>query len=108
MAKFNVDRVFRYLMEGNINAAHSTLAEVEDLSSDEKQEALDLALIRASKFGDAEIVKAMIGSGANVKAEDFDKRAPLYWASENGYLDVVKVLVDKGACLDAIDLHAVC
>lgn len=40
MAKFNVDRVFRYLMEGNINAAHSTLAEVEDLSSDEKQEAL--------------------------------------------------------------------
>ncbi|EPE08548.1 ankyrin repeat protein [Ophiostoma piceae UAMH 11346] len=79
-------------------------------------------LIAASYFGHHSIVKLLLDRGANAEAEDEDGRTPLLWAAENGHeaVDrsgqtpllwaaenghgaVIRLLLDRGANIEAED-----
>lgn len=51
----------------------------------------------AASRGRAEMVKVLIGQGADVNALDTKHFTPLHYAARNGYLDVVQLLIDNGA-----------
>ena len=63
---------------------------------DQKEQ--DRALVKASRMGQAELVKFILDAGANVHAGDDEA---LRGASANGRTEVVKLLLDRGA-----DVHA--
>jgi len=46
----------------------------------------------ASLYGDLEVVKLLLEKGANIDTVNNRGRTPLYWASRNGHLEVVKLL----------------
>ena len=46
----------------------------------------------AATDGVAEVVKALMDAGANVRAKDNEKKTPIYFACTNGKIDAVKVL----------------
>lgn len=48
---------------------------------------------------DLELVKMLIAAGAEIDSHEIDKETPLYYASYNGQLEVVKLLLGKGAAL---------
>ena len=70
-------------------------------------------LIDASKRGDFDLVIIIIKKGASVDIMDRDKfiwqkinaKTSLIWASCNGYLHIVKYLIDKGANAEAKDKY---
>lgn len=61
------------------------------------------ALMLASKYGYADIARALITAGADVNAknEHFGNRNALIYASSQGHTEVVKVLIDGGADVNA-------
>jgi len=44
----------------------------------------------------------LLKKGARVTTKDDDSSTPLHHATSNGHLDIVKLLVDKQADLDAV------
>src|SRR5262245_32262069 len=67
-----------------------------------RTEAGDTALIvAAQRAGAARIVGYLLDKGANLKASTNDGATALHRAAECGDLDVLKLLVDKGADVDA-------
>jgi ankyrin repeat protein len=55
----------------------------------------------ASIAGDLDVVKAVLGKGADVNAKDHDGSTPLIYAAELGHLDLLKVLLANGADVNA-------
>ena len=53
-----------------------------------------LNLIKAAKAGNTAAVKAALAAGADIHAANDDA---LRWASENGHLEVVKILKEHSA-----------
>lgn len=51
----------------------------------------------AASGGYVEVADLLLGSGADIEANDFLRRTPLHIAAGNGHLDVIKLLVDRGA-----------
>lgn len=41
--------------------------------------------------------------GIRINAKDKDGATPLHWAAESGNVDIVKILLEKGARVDAVD-----
>ena len=79
----------------------------ESLKNSISDESKGKLLIDASYSGNIDHVKLSLKLGANVNAtEEFDfNRSALYYAAEEGHLEVVKILVQNGAdvnfrCLD--------
>jgi len=66
----------------------------------------DKALIDAARSGQLAKVKAALDDGADVDAKSSSgenwvyQRSPLEWAASEGHVDVMKVLIEKGADLD--------
>lgn len=60
------------------------------------------ALLIASCFGYAEIVKLLIAAGANVDAHDSRGWSALMWASNNNHTSIAKLLIDQGADREAV------
>ena len=56
---------------------------------------MNIQLLEAVKNNDLEIVKFLISSGYNINIEDNYYKTPLMYASENGYLDIVKYLINN-------------
>merc|ERR1712078_113458 len=50
-----------------------------------------------------DINSSMDGSGAEVNAKSEYGATPLHWASQEGYTDIVKLLIEKGADVNAKD-----
>jgi ankyrin repeat protein len=50
-----------------------------------------------------EIVQHLLDSGANIEAEDEDRRTALHWASGEGHLEIVQHLLKSGANIEAKD-----
>ena len=65
------------------------------------QKADDAALIEAAKNGDLSGVKSALSRGTSSNTKDENGTTVLTWASYNGHEDVVKLLLDKGAEVDA-------
>jgi len=57
------------------------------------------ALMSAASKGHTEIVRILLGAGANpnAKSKDADDTTPLIWAANHGHLEVVSLLADAGA-----------
>ena len=56
-----------------------------------------MELLEAAKKGDFSKVKHLIESGCDVNYEDKDGYTALIFASFNGHLEIVKLLIAKGA-----------
>ena len=56
-----------------------------------------ITLHEAAKTGDIDIVKALIEAGANVNQANSLGNTPIYGATCNSHLDVVKALKTAGA-----------
>lgn len=54
-------------------------------------------LIKAARYGDVEIIMAVVDLGADLEAKDGMGRTPLSYASQSGSLDAVLTLLDLGA-----------
>jgi len=54
----------------------------------------------AARADDAEGVREHIVSGADVNAKDSSEWTALHWASQEGYFEVSKVLIDSGADIE--------
>mgnify|MGYP001559170824 CR=1 FL=1 len=60
---------------------------------------LSIALVRAARYGKADIIKLLLLKGANVNKKSFidmDMTA-LIWAAKNNHPEIVKMLIDSGA-----------
>lgn len=57
-------------------------------------------LVRAAKLGDADTVVKSLGEGANIDGLSPDGKSALHWAAVNGDIHIVKLLLDRGACVD--------
>ena len=60
-------------------------------------------LCDAAKSGKAAKVADLLERGVPPNASDYDKRAALHIAAEEGFLDIVRLLVERGATVDAHD-----
>jgi ankyrin repeat protein len=53
--------------------------------------------------GSALILAALMRAGANVNERDEDGMTPVMWAANRGYQDVLQILLDYGADINAQD-----
>ena len=68
----------------------------------------DTALMNASKAGTVEGVQALIAAGANVEARDDQlSQTPLMWAAAFDNADIVRILVENGADVNAKSLELI-
>ena len=61
-------------------------------------------LHRAAEENRVDIARALIARGDDVDARDENGRTPLYWAARKGSPVKVRLLIEKGANTDGIDL----
>lgn len=59
-------------------------------------------LHQAATDGDIEQVKLLISKGADVNAEDEEKKTPLHYAAQTGKKEVVQLIVEAGADVNAM------
>ena len=63
--------------------------------------ASDDRLLEAARDGAAEVVRALVGDGADVNAARGDGMTALHFAAERGHAAVARALIDAGAAVDA-------
>jgi ankyrin repeat protein len=61
------------------------------------------ALMTAVKHNDVNAVKSLIAQGANVNELDANQDAPLVMAAYQGHTDIVRLLLEAGADVAAVD-----
>jgi hypothetical protein len=64
---------------------------------------LDQALLDAARKGDAAQVKELLAKGANVEAKTRHGVTPLFYAASHGNVEVMKILIGKGADVNVHD-----
>jgi hypothetical protein len=57
-------------------------------------------LVDAATRGDASVVQSLLGRGTAADSKDKDGVTALMWASKNGYAQVARTLLDKGASVN--------
>ena len=62
---------------------------------------IEMALLAACKFGRSDVAAYLLDLGVNPNAKDGDAMTALHWASASGLLDVMNVLIAKGAQLES-------
>lgn len=64
------------------------------------REFFDSFLAQAARRGDLEMVKLLVGAGADLKCPDFDNiaKSPLHIAAANNHDAIVQYLIGKGMC----------
>lgn len=76
-----------------------------DASSQNTNQLTDENLFfKAITDGDINLVKKMIinGMNVNVKQDDYFGRTPLIWAAYKGHIEIVRLLIEKGADMNSI------
>jgi len=58
-------------------------------------------LLEAARGGDVDVVRALVGDGADVNAARGDGMTALHFAAESGRAEVARVLLEAGAAVDA-------
>ncbi len=64
---------------------------------------IELALVWASAYGRTAVVKRLLDQGVDPAAKDKDDMTALHWAAANTNLDVVKLLLRRGAPLESMN-----
>lgn len=62
-------------------------------------------LIEAAAFGNAEAVRQLVASGANVNTPDDKGCPPIIMAARSGNVETIKVLLNSGADVNARDIY---
>ena len=76
--------------------------EAEGSSEDEAEESMNYDLLcKAAKIGDLPKARSLIARGANVNAPGDMGWAPLACAANEGHVNVMQMLIDNGASIDA-------
>ena len=57
----------------------------------------------AARAGDMDMVKLLLGGGADVNSKDKNDQTPLWWAARAGKMDMVKLLLSGGADVNSKD-----
>jgi ankyrin repeat protein len=98
--------------EGNtasMRAAQAGQTEVLGLlKAQEAKHALNIELIKAAAMGDIKLVKNLLANGADVNATimHMNGLTALLAATRQGHTDTVRVLLTKGAAVNASDTDA--
>lgn len=66
-------------------------------------ESTEMDLFKYCSTGDVDRLQHLIDAGINVNTKDYDSRTPLMVAADDGYADVVKILLRAGADPAAVD-----
>ena len=64
---------------------------------------LERALIMAARYGRGEVVKYLLDKGVDVAASD--GMTALHWAAGGGHLDMMKLLIERGAPLEKKNVY---
>jgi ankyrin repeat protein len=64
---------------------------------------LERALIMAARYGRDEVVKYLLDKGVDVAASD--GMTPLHWAAGGGHLEMMKLLIERGAPLEKKNVY---
>ncbi|KAM3067595.1 hypothetical protein ACMFMG_000090 [Clarireedia jacksonii] len=80
------------------------LIKCEEFQLDQMSESGDTALVLASRWGSKEVIKCLLAHGADPNQRDQDGCTPLFAAAgrHSASLDIVKLLVDGGADVNAV------
>ncbi len=70
-----------------------------------KKEDLEQALVHASFFGRTEVVEFLLEKGVDPSAKDHQAFTPLHWAAGNGHVGAVRLLLSRGAPLEAKNIY---
>ena len=91
-----------FLQEGHCSP-DAVVAQVRNLDSDDEQQLRITALLAAMGTRNASMVKKLIKHGANINlpARSVIKRTPLQRAAEIGDMEIVQLLLDHGAEVNA-------
>ena len=60
-------------------------------------------LIDSVLHNDFDLFKAQIAGGADVNATDYNNLTALYYASQDGRIEMARILIEKGAIIDVRD-----
>ena len=106
IAGFMFGTVFQLVTEKNLEGIKAAVESGEDINAinefDQKQQT---PLLRAISYGYmdpvyVEIAKYLIEQGAEINHQDSDGFTALHYAAKNGHIDVVKMLLNKGASIN--------
>jgi hypothetical protein len=90
------DQLFEAVRKGDVAAVTAALDKGADVNA--KFRYGTTALFKAAERGNAEVTKVLLDHGADVNVKDtFYRATALSWALQNDHIDVVRLLVQKGA-----------
>src|SRR5215211_6540670 len=90
------DQLFVAVRKGDAAAVTAALDRGADVNA--KFRYGTTALFKAAERGNAEVTKVLLDRGADVNVKDtFYRATAMSWALQNDHLDVVKLLLQKGA-----------
>ncbi len=88
--------------EGHVDVVRELLG--LGVAVDGVDESGETALVRASRYGRADVVRVLVvEGGADVNKAGMEGKTPLIWACRNGEVDVVQVLLELGADVGIVD-----
>lgn len=76
---------------------------VESSLHDATVRQIDTAFLRACAFGRTEIVKLLLARGVDPAVAGDDRMTGLHWAAHEGHLDIIELLLARGAPLEAVN-----
>ena len=90
------DQLFEAVRKGDAAAVTAALDRGADVNA--KFRYGTTALFKAAERGNAEVTKVLLDRGADVNVKDtFYRSTAMSWALQNDHLDVVRLLLQKGA-----------
>ena len=67
---------------------------------DDAKGQIELALAWACRFGRADVARYLLEAGVSARSQDKDQMTALHWASASGLLEIIDMLVARGAPLE--------
>ena len=90
------DQLYEAVRKGDAAAVTALLDKGADVNA--KFRYGTTVLFKAAERGNADVTKVLLARGANVNVKDtFYRATAMSWALENGHLEVVRLLLEKGA-----------
>ncbi|HAD60782.1 MAG TPA: hypothetical protein DCG12_16190 [Planctomycetaceae bacterium] len=92
--RYGLTPLYSACQNGNVVLVKALLKHGVDPDTSQQGEE---AILTAARTGSADIVQALLESGARVESKDRKNQTVLMWAAAEGHLDVVQLLIREGA-----------